>query len=237
MSKNKTCIAHSVVASDVFCEMHEATRLLYLYLCFEANTDGVIEGTRAALAYSGAQKDSLDELIGAGFLFPLKNGAYLLAHQWVSNNLDRRDAPPSEWYGYICKHFKVAGTVTGRKVSCVYVPANSSETENAMSYEAFRMGIVEPTDIRRETADNVKEYNGTQTKTKERNSREPQRKRNGKGKGCGEGEDCTASILDTLPCPECGAERSYSARNNTAYCPQCKLDYGIDSDGSIALIP
>lgn len=133
--KAKTCIASDVVSSERFMSLSEDARLLYFYLCFAVDSDGVIKNTFSAKCCAGAGKEELSELLENRFIYSLEDidrGVYLLAHQWLHNSKNNRDAPAAEWAEYINDNFAL--------LRYEYIPLQEADLtrSDTLTYEQFR---------------------------------------------------------------------------------------------------
>lgn len=133
--KGKACVASDVVSSERFMALSEGARLLYFYLCFSVDADGVIKNAFTAKCLAGAGDAELQELLQSRFLYSVGGageGVYLLAHQWLHNVKNNRDAPAAEWAEYIEESFAL------RRYE--YIPREEADFSRAdtLTYERFR---------------------------------------------------------------------------------------------------
>ena len=78
-------IAKSIYESDRFTDLPVAVRLLYTYMCLNADDDGMLTNIKQLLFLTTANNDDLSKLIESGYVIKFPSGVYVIRH-WLQMN-------------------------------------------------------------------------------------------------------------------------------------------------------
>lgn len=78
-------IAKAIYEADRFTDLSATARLLYTYMCLNADDDGMLTNVKQLLFLTTANNDDLKKLIEAGYLIKFESGVYVIRH-WLQMN-------------------------------------------------------------------------------------------------------------------------------------------------------
>lgn len=78
-------IAKSIYESDKFTDLPVTARLLYTYMCLNADDDGMLTNIKQLLFLTTANNDDLSKLIESGYVIKFPSGVYVIRH-WLQMN-------------------------------------------------------------------------------------------------------------------------------------------------------
>ena len=107
--------------SDEFLALPSESRLLYVYLCLEADDDGFLQGKNRVMTMLRSKPRHLQALIDGGFLLEFDSGATVIKY-WRLNNQIRKDRYTPTKYKAELASLRDAGPLG-------YVPKNEQDPE------------------------------------------------------------------------------------------------------------
>ena len=84
---NRRMISKDIFYDDGFTDLNAETRLLYTYLILNADDDGMLTSTKQAMFLAGADKNDLQTLVDAGYLYDFSSGVYVIRHWNMMNKV------------------------------------------------------------------------------------------------------------------------------------------------------
>lgn len=78
-------IAKSIYESDKFTDLPVTARLLYTYMCLNADDDGMLTNIKQLLFITTANNDDLSKLTESGYVIKFPSGVYVIRH-WLQMN-------------------------------------------------------------------------------------------------------------------------------------------------------
>ncbi len=84
---NRRMISKDIFYDDGFTDLEAETRLLYTYLILNADDDGMLTSTKQAMFLAGADKNDLQTLVDAGYLYDFSSGVYVIRHWNMMNKV------------------------------------------------------------------------------------------------------------------------------------------------------
>lgn len=75
--------------SDDFLDIKISSRLLYVYLCLDADDDGMVANAKSITRLAGIDCDDLNELVEKGYIFKFDSGRLLIRDWNVHNHINR----------------------------------------------------------------------------------------------------------------------------------------------------
>lgn len=84
---NRRMISKDIYYDDGFTDLGAETRLLYTYLILNADDDGMLTSTKQAMFLAGADKNDLQTLVDAGYLYDFSSGVYVIRHWNMMNKV------------------------------------------------------------------------------------------------------------------------------------------------------
>lgn len=83
---NKRMFSREIVEyDDVFLDLTPKAKLLYFYMNLAADDEGIVGGSRRAKQCADAGDEELQELVNAGYIFPVGT-VYAIRDFWINNN-------------------------------------------------------------------------------------------------------------------------------------------------------
>ena len=85
-------ISKAVIERDDFIDLSKEARLLYFFLCINADDEGFIGNARGLMRMQGIEEKALDELKASRYAIKFKNGVIVVTHWHIHNSIrkDRR---------------------------------------------------------------------------------------------------------------------------------------------------
>ena len=80
----------TILQSDDFIDMSLEARLLYFYLCLNADDDGLLGNSKMICRIIGVDKSYIEELAENGYIIPFTTGVIAITH-WNVHNSIRKD--------------------------------------------------------------------------------------------------------------------------------------------------
>ena len=90
---SKRCLESKILTSDKFQSLPVTTKLLYIYLIFEADNYGFLASAQGTISRIGATKEDLERLIINDYILPLSKDVYCIVHWFIHNKEDKRLTP------------------------------------------------------------------------------------------------------------------------------------------------
>lgn len=209
MAKQKVMISADVFASDEFLDMSADAQSLYPQLLLGTDGLGCINGPLKIARSCGAGEGAFDELLESGFVLKVESdfdSAFVVAHYWTQNNLDKYNTPVG-CHAALIESKLVLSNVTERR----YVPKDHlnrplGSVEVSCVLEPLRKALY-PDDASQAEARLTQDCSQSDTglrpggnKTDARQKPEPNYINQGnKAKGVEQ-----AQPPDFLECPDCG---------------------------------
>lgn len=198
MAKQKVMISADVFASDEFLDMSADAQSLYPQLLLGTDGLGCINGPLKIARSCGAGEEAFDELLESGFVLKVESdfdSAFVVAHYWTQNNLDKYNTPVG-CHAALIESKLVLSNVTERR----YVPKDHfsrplGSVEVSCVLEPLRKALY-PDDASQTEARLTQDCNQSDTRLKPEPNYVSQAN---KAKGVEQ-----ASPPDFLECPDCG---------------------------------
>ena len=80
-------ISKQIFTDDEFTDLEVQTRLLYVYLILNADDDGMLKNAKQMMFLAGADKNDLQTLVDAGYLYDFSSGVYVIRHWNMMNKV------------------------------------------------------------------------------------------------------------------------------------------------------
>lgn len=115
-----------ILEADDFIALKPITKVLYFYLCLNADDDGLINNVQLVKRMTGAKQGDLNILADKNYIIIFPSGVVAIVHWWRHNNKD---------------------TLHHRPTSCAKELSKLSYSELTREYElktAFDMETAEP---------------------------------------------------------------------------------------------
>lgn len=84
--------SREILESDDFMRMRDGTKMLYVYLCLEADDEGLLNNVDKVIRMVESSQEDFRELISCGFILPVIGSIYAVTHWNVHNSI-----PPSKF--------------------------------------------------------------------------------------------------------------------------------------------
>jgi len=78
-------IAKAIYENDRFTDLSVTARLLYTYMCLNADDDGMLTNVKQLLFLTNAKDDDITKLIESGYILRFQSGVYVIRH-WLQMN-------------------------------------------------------------------------------------------------------------------------------------------------------
>ena len=78
-------IAKAIYEADRFTDLSATARLLYTYMCLNADDDGMLTNVKQLLFLTTANNNDLKKLVETGYLIKFDSGVYVIRH-WLQMN-------------------------------------------------------------------------------------------------------------------------------------------------------
>ena len=153
MSRKRRMFNSDVIQTDWFTDMPATTQLLYIHLSMDADDDGFVTSTKAAMFNAHASTDDLAILVAKNYVIRMDDKLYLIKH-WRQNNILRNDRYlPSSYSNYLDDYtMKPDGSYTLKRKDEFTIPQNSNPN---LVYQLDTNGI--PTGYQLDPQDKIRE--------------------------------------------------------------------------------